>query len=41
MEILKIREHGEWVDRAAEWFHLKWEIPKTAYEESMGECLKG
>lgn len=38
MEILKLREHKELTTRAAEWFHLKWEIPEEAYEESIREC---
>lgn len=38
MEILKLREHKELTTRAAEWFHLKWEIPTEAYEESIREC---
>lgn len=37
--ILKIQEHKELVDRAADWFHHKWGIPKEAYEKSMLECL--
>lgn len=27
MEILRIREHIEMADKAAEWFHSKWGIP--------------
>lgn len=38
MEILKLREHKELTTRAAEWFHLKWEIPEEAYEESIRGC---
>ncbi len=38
MEILKLREHKELTKRAAEWFHLKWDIPTEAYEESIREC---
>lgn len=38
MEILKLREHKELTTRAAEWFHLKWEIPAEVYEESIREC---
>ena len=26
MEILKLREHKELRTRAAEWFHLKWDM---------------
>lgn len=37
--ILSIREHPEWKDKAARWFHEKWGIPLAAYEESMEDCL--
>lgn len=40
MKILKIRDHGEMADKAAEWFHQKWSIPLEEYQESMAECLK-
>ena len=40
MKILKIRDHGEMADRAAEWFPQKWSIPLEEYQESMAECLK-
>ena len=40
-KILTIREHGEWLDRAANWFHEKWGVPEEAYRESMEECLNG
>lgn len=39
MEILKLRDHGELVESAARWFHEKWHIPLSAYEESIGQCL--
>ena len=39
MKILKIRDHGEMADRAAEWFHQKWSIPLEEYQESMAEYL--
>lgn len=39
MEILKIREHKEMADKAAEWFHSKWGVPLAAYKESIQECL--
>lgn len=38
-EIRMIREHKELVLQAAEWFHQKWEIPRSAYSESMEACL--
>lgn len=37
--ILKISEHPELKDNAAEWFHQKWGIPKEAYLESMEQCV--
>ena len=37
---IKIQDHPEWAERAAKWFHEKWNIPQKAYEESMAECLK-
>ncbi len=40
-EILKIKEHPELAEKAAEWFHQKWNIPKEAYAESMRECIGG
>ncbi|MGN0683226.1 MAG: GNAT family N-acetyltransferase [Oscillospiraceae bacterium] len=40
MEILKIRENPELAEKAAQWFHSKWRIPLSAYEESIADCLK-
>lgn len=40
-EIWKLRDHGEWLDRAAAWFHAKWGVPLEAYRESMEQCIKG
>lgn len=40
MEIVKIREHGEMIDQAAEWFYSKWKVPVKAYVDSMNECLR-
>lgn len=39
IEILKLREHGELAQRAAEWFHQKWGIPMEAYAESIDACI--
>lgn len=39
-QIIKIREHEELAEAAAEWFHQKWGIPKEVYAESMEECLR-
>ena len=41
MEIWNIRDHPELADRAAQWFHSKWNIPLAAYAESIGDCLAG
>lgn len=39
MELIKIREHAKMADKAAAWFHSKWELPAEAYLESIKECL--
>ncbi|WP_285016994.1 GNAT family N-acetyltransferase [Lactococcus garvieae] len=41
MQIIKLREHEEKLEQAASWFHQKWEIPLSAYQESMEACLHG
>ena len=41
MQIIKLREHKEKIEQAANWFHQKWEIPLSAYQESMEACLQG
>lgn len=40
MELLKLREHKEFSERAAAWFHEKWGVPQEAYAESIEECQK-
>lgn len=35
MEILKLREHIELSEKAAVWFHSKWNIPIEEYMESI------
>lgn len=30
-----LREKPEWMERAAEWFHSKWGVPREAYLECM------
>lgn len=40
IQIIKIREHSEIIQRAGKWFHEKWGIPEEAYLESMKECIK-
>lgn len=37
--ILKLREHEELAEKAAQWFHQKWGVPLEAYIESIDECL--
>lgn len=39
-KIIKLQDHKELIEQAAEWFHQKWHIPKAAYMESMEECVK-
>lgn len=41
MELVKLRGRPELAAEAARWFHEKWGIPLTAYEESMADCLRG
>lgn len=38
--ILRIREHREFLDKAVHWFHEKWDIPESAYRESMEDCIR-
>ncbi|MBQ8248199.1 MAG: GNAT family N-acetyltransferase [Lachnospiraceae bacterium] len=40
-KIIKIQEHSEIKEAAANWFHSKWGVPKEAYHESMEECILG
>ena len=40
MEILKLREHPEMADAAAQWFHSKWNVPLSAYQNSIRICLE-
>lgn len=39
MELIKLREHKEFMTAAAEWFHQKWGVPLEAYRESMEACI--
>ena len=41
MEIVAVADRPELLDRAARWFHEKWDIPEAAYRESMLESLTG
>ena len=36
---ITLREEPELKDKAAEWFHTKWGVPKEAYLECMNEYL--
>ena len=38
-QIKRLREHPELAQKAAEWFHQKWDIPLEAYTESIELCL--
>lgn len=40
IQLRKIREHNEMAEKAAQWFHEKWEVPLEAYKESIEACLK-
>ena len=37
--IVSLRDRPDLLDRAADWFHEKWAIPRSAYVESMQESL--
>ncbi|MBQ8527590.1 MAG: GNAT family N-acetyltransferase [Lachnospiraceae bacterium] len=39
--IIKIHEHSELKEAAANWFHSKWGVPREAYLESMEDCIAG
>ncbi len=41
IKIIKLRDCPQLNEKAAEWFHEKWGIPKSAYLESINECIKG
>ena len=38
MQILFLRDHPEWTERAARWYHEKWGVPLEAYRESILAC---
>ncbi|MCI7768647.1 MAG: GNAT family N-acetyltransferase [Oscillospiraceae bacterium] len=40
-KVTLLRDNPEKTEKAAEWFHKKWGIPKEAYLESMEECVNG
>lgn len=37
--IMKLREKLQWKQKAAQWFHEKWNVPVDAYLESIEESL--
>ncbi len=39
-DIVRLSDMPELKNQAAQWFHEKWNIPLSAYVESMDECLK-
>lgn len=41
VQIYKLKEHPEFKEEAAQWFHNKWQIPQEAYAQSIAECLQG
>ena len=40
-QIIRLTDHPEMKQNMAEWFHEKWNVPLTAYLESMEDCLAG
>ena len=38
-EIIRLRQHPEYRERAAAWFHQKWGVPESAYLESIDACI--
>ncbi len=41
LQYVIMREHKELKDKAAQWFHEKWGVPKEAYLECMEAYLNG
>lgn len=37
--IMNLRENPQWKQKAAQWFHEKWNVPVDAYLESIEESL--
>ena len=40
-KIIRLIDNPKIKERAAQWFHEKWHIPRESYLESMEACLKG
>lgn len=41
MELITLRDHPSFMNTAAQWFHEKWGVPKSAYLECMSAYLNG
>lgn len=41
MTLLSLRDHPEWAERAATWFHEKWQVPRDVYAESIALSIAG
>ncbi|MBQ4372391.1 MAG: GNAT family N-acetyltransferase, partial [Firmicutes bacterium] len=41
LEYITLRDRPELMEAAAEWFHSKWRVPKSAYLECMSAFLSG
>jgi len=39
VEIIRVSQHGDIIDKAATWFSSKWSVPRKAYVDSMTESL--
>ena len=39
IDVKKLWEHADMLQKAAQWFHEKWDIPIAAYQESMEACI--
>ncbi len=40
-QIISLRQHPEWKEAMAAWFHEKWGAPLEAYQDSMAQCFAG
>lgn len=40
VHLLTVDQQPEWTERAAAWFHEKWQVPEEAYRESMEESIQ-
>lgn len=37
--LLSLRDHPEWAERAATWFHEKWQVPREIYADSIAQSM--